>query len=120
MSKSINIAESVTNWHSTKCFSLVLSLFYKLTEIKGSVHFDFSEEDNQIQVNLLFNEEPTEEQYQQLFSIIADVDKLLINEYMINTVANYDDIKTLLFKLTEDTRQISHKHMSALKSKKIA
>lgn len=119
MSKSISIADSVTNWHSTKCFSLVLSQFYKLTGIKGSCHFDFSEEDNQIQVNLLFSQEPTEQQYKQLFNLILDVDKLLINEYMINTVTNYDDIKTLLFKLTEDTRQISHKNISALKDNKI-
>lgn len=119
MSNNINLAESVTNWHATKSLSLALSQFYKLTSIKGSCHFDFSSEDNQIQVNLLFNKEPTSEEYKILFNIILDTDKLLLNEYMINTAANYDDIKTLLFKITEDTRQISHKQIQALKDKKV-
>lgn len=119
MNKQLSIADSVTNWQSTKSLSLSLSQFYKLTGIKGSCHFDFSSEDNQIQVNLLFNKEPTNDEYKLLFNIINDVDKLLLNEYMLNTAANYDDIKTLLFKVTEDTRQISHKNMQALKDKKV-
>lgn len=119
MNKNINISEYVTNWHSTKAFALVFSHFYKITGIKGSCHFDFSDIENQIQVNLLFSKEPSEAEYKQLFNIITDIEQLFINEYMINIATNYSEIKTLLFKLTEDTKQISHKHLSLLKDKKV-
>jgi hypothetical protein len=58
--------------------------------------------------------EPTDEQYSILFEEIIDAEKLLLNEYVMNTAPNYETIGQLIFKHREETNQIVARHKKEL------
>jgi hypothetical protein len=107
-----NIADASANWHASKCLTTVFSKFYALTNIAASVTFSFSPEtENQSVINLSFSRTPDEKEIQIFSNLISNMDLLLTNYHMLNVLANYDNVKQLIFKLQEDTKQLAHKNL---------
>lgn len=106
---NFNFSESTSSWHASQCFTIALSKLYKETGLIAKVSFAFDpNQENQIIIDLSLNRDPTEKELQTFANIIINTDLLLTNYNMINFISNHDDINTLMFKLQEETKQLSH------------
>jgi hypothetical protein len=111
----LSLADIATQLNVCKTLALALPRFYKKTGISAKLAFAYENKEQNIEISLGFSPtEPTEEQYSILIEEILDAEKLLINEYVINTSQNYETIGQLLFKHREDTKQIISRHKEDL------
>ncbi len=111
----ISIADMATQLTVCKTLALAFPSFYRKTGISASFSFSYNTKEENLEISLGFlPHEPTEEQYNTLFNEIIDAEKLLLNEYVMNTAPNYDTIGQLIFKHREETNQIIAKHKKEL------
>lgn len=106
----MNIADLSTQLYLCKILSLALPKFYKDTKLSAQFVFKFNEESNGLEFNIGFSpREATEEEYILLFNYLLDMEKLLINDYMINHSVNHTSIETLIKSLQLDMSKILKK-----------
>lgn len=106
----ISLANVATELNICKALAVALPRFYNRTQISAQITFVYNKDSNGMEISLGFSpNEPTEEQYSMLFEELMDVEKLLINDYVINNSGNFETIKQMLFKHKEETRQIIEK-----------
>lgn len=107
----LSLADIATQLNISKTMALVLPRFFKRTGISAKVSFVYANKEHNIEISLGFSpKEPTEQEYSIFLEELFEAEKLLINEYVIQTSSNFDTINQLLFKHKEDTRQIVAKH----------
>lgn len=107
----MNFTELVTELNISKVFAIALPSFYKKTKISAQLSFLYNQENDAVEINLGFlPQEPNEEQYKILFEEILNAEKLLLNDYIINSLHKYENIKQLEFKFKEEMRQIINKN----------
>jgi len=103
----ISLADITTQMSICKILAIALPQFYTQTKISTSFHFVHKAENNELELSLAFHpKEPTEEQYNLLFEEILNAEKLLVNEYVLNTAVEFENLKQFVFKHKESTRQI--------------
>ncbi len=111
----LSLADIATQLTVCKTMAIALPRFQKRTGLSAQFTFSYNNEEQNIEILLGFlPRQPTEEEYSTLIEEILDSEKLLINEYIINTAPNHETIGQLLFKHKEDTRQIVAKHKEDL------
>lgn len=107
----ISLAEITTQMNVCRTLALALPVFYKKTGISVSFNCKYNPEDNGLEVSLGFlPKEPSDEEYNVLFEEIIDAEKLLINEYIITSSSDFENLKQMVFKHKESTKQIVDKH----------
>lgn len=107
----LSLGDIATQLTVCKTLALAFPAFYKKTGVSASFSFAYNHKQQDLEISLGFlPHEPTQEQYSILFEEIIDAEKLLINEYVINTAPNYETIGQLIFKHREETNQIVSRH----------
>ena len=111
----LSLADIATQLNICKTMALALPRFYKKTGISAQFTFAYNNKEQNLEISLGFlPHEPNEEQYSILIEEIVDSEKLLINEYVMNTSQNYDTVAQLIFKHREETQQIIARHKKDL------
>jgi hypothetical protein len=102
----LSIANIVTELTICKTVALAIPRFYKRTGISAQLGFAYSKENESIEISFSYEpREPNEKEYSIFFEEITDAEKILTNEYLINSALNCENIKQLVFKHKEDMRQ---------------
>lgn len=111
----LSLGDIGTQLNVCKTLSLALPAFYRKTGISAKFAFEYNIKEQSLEISLgFFPNEVTDEQYNILFEQIVDAEKLLINEYVMNSALNYENIAQLVFKHREETNQIIARHKKDL------
>lgn len=106
-----SLANVATQLNICKTMAIALPRFYRKTQISAQFSFIYNPDTKDIEISLGFSpKEPTKEQYSILMEELVDAEKLLINEYVMNTVSSFETVKQIVFKHKEETQQIISKH----------
>lgn len=107
----LSLADVATQLQLSKAFALALPRFHKKTGLSAQISFVYNNNEQNIEISLGFSpKEPTQEEYSILVEELFDAEKLLINEYIINTSIGYENINQFVFKHKEESNQIVSKH----------
>ena len=108
----INFSDVATQMNICKVMAYALPRFYHRTGISAEFHFVHDPKSKEMNVTVGFAnlKEPTDEHYSILLEEIVDAEKLLNNEYIINSQNKFENLKQFIFKHKEDTLQIVAKH----------
>lgn len=110
MSKNLqfNFSDAVSQWHASRCFSMVLGHFYKKTGKCISILFKCDpQSDNQLSIYLEADKPMTEDELQYLHTLIENFDILNNNMKTLEKLSNYDQTKDLIFKLNEESQHLT-------------
>jgi hypothetical protein len=111
----LSLGDVATQLTVCKTLALAFPAFYKRTGISAQFTFAYNTKEQNLEISLGFlPHEPNDEQYSILFEEVVDAEKLLINEYVMNTAPNYETIGQLIFKHREETNQIVSRHKKEL------
>jgi hypothetical protein len=111
----LSLGDTATQLTVCKTLALAFPAFHRKTGISAKLSFSYDTKEENLEIALGFlPHEPTEEQYNILFEEIIDAEKLLLNEYVMNTAPNYETIGQLIFKHREETNQIVARHKKEL------
>ena len=111
----ISLADIATQLQVSKTFALALPRFYKKTGISAQINFVYNNQEENIEISLGFSpKEPSEQEYQLLIETLFESERLLTNEYVINSCKGFQTIEQIVFKHKEDTNQIISKHKEDL------
>lgn len=113
----ISLADITTQMSICKVLAIALPQFYTQTKISTSFNFMHKTEKNELELSLAFYpKEPTEDEYNLLFEEILNAEKLLINDYVLNTAVEFENLKQFVFKHKESTKQIVEKNKKIAKN----
>lgn len=111
----LSLGDTATQLTVCKTLALAFPAFHRKTGISAKLSFSYDTKEENLEISLGFlPHEPTDEQYSILFEEIIDAEKLLLNEYVMNTAPNYETIGQLIFKHREETNQIVARHKREL------
>lgn len=107
----MNFSELITELNVSKVLAIAFPNFYKKTNISAQMTLIYNKESEGIEIGLGFlPQEPNEDEYKILFEEISNAEKLLLNDYIVNNLNKYDNIKQLEFKLKEEISQIINRN----------
>jgi len=113
----ISLANITTQMNVCKTLAIALPQFFLQTKISVSFYFSHKPDGNELELSLAFKpKEPTEAEYNLLFEEIINAEKLLLNEYILNSAVEFDNLKQFVFKHKESTRQIIEKNKEILRN----
>ena len=109
MSENKSFSDVATQLLICKTMAIALPRFKKKTNISAQVSFVCSDEEN-IEIQMGFNPpEINEETFNILMEELFRAEKLIVDENMINTATNYENLNQLIFKHKEEINQLISK-----------